>query len=346
MIDKGFLYKSLDVIAAFFIALVISYLITPTVRVFAKRLGFVDRPTDEKVHRHATPLLGGLAIYIGYFLAVVFTLGFDRDILSIFLGGTMLAAVGIFDDRYGMMPKVKLFGQLIAALTVVKMGIKVEFIGNYYLASVFSCIWIIGITNAINLVDGLDGLSGGITAISAFFFGLLSWERGDFSVAVLAMALCGASLGFLRYNFPRAFVFMGDTGSLFIGFLLAVIAIKGSWASPSQLTSAAMPVFILGYPIFDTALVILSRIKEGRYIFQGGQDHPHHRLVLMGLKKTHAVVLIFVITFFLGLSGYMMSKIKSPATAIRLTVAVFAAMAVLATRLFMVDPYIVKRKVK
>ena len=139
---------------------------------------------------------------------------------------------------------------------------------------------------------------------------------------------------------------MGDTGSLFIGFLLATLAIKGSWASPTKITSAAMPVFILGYPIFDTMLVVFSRIKEGRSIFLGGQDHPHHRLVLMGLRNRHAVLLIFIITFLLGLGGYAISKTKDPAAAIWVTGGVFAGMAALAARLFLVDPYIIKRKAR
>ncbi|MDB4349454.1 undecaprenyl/decaprenyl-phosphate alpha-N-acetylglucosaminyl 1-phosphate transferase [Omnitrophica bacterium] len=346
MSAKDFFYSSLDIVAAFIISLTIAYLLTPTIRALAKRIGLVDKPSDETMHRHATPLLGGLAIFIAYFLAVIFTRGINRDIASILIGGTILLAIGIFDDRYGMMPKIKLFGQIIAALTVVKMGIKVEFIENYYLASVFSCIWIIGITNAINLVDGLDGLSGGITAISAFFFALLSWERGDFAVATLASALFGSSLGFFRYNFPRAFIFMGDAGSMFVGFILANIAILGSWTSPTQITSLAIPIFILGYPIFDTFLVVMSRLREGESVFIGRRDHPHHRFVQMGFKKKHAVLIIFSITFCLGLAGYALSKIKDPVAAIWLAAVVFLLMIALTVRLFMVDPYAAKAKKK
>ncbi|MFH1753522.1 MAG: MraY family glycosyltransferase [Candidatus Omnitrophota bacterium] len=344
--NKDFFYSSLDIVAAFLISATIAYLLTPTIRVFAKRIGLVAKVSDDTMHRHSTPLLGGVAVFAAFFLAVIFTYGVNRDIASVLIGAAILLLIGIFDDRYGMMPKIKLFGQIVAALTVVKMGVKVDFIENYYLASVFSCIWIIGITNAINLVDGLDGLSAGITAICAFFFGILSWERGDFAVGTLSFALCGSSLGFLRYNFPRAYIFMGDTGTLFVGFLLATIAILGGWSSSTQITSMAMPVFILGYPIFDTSLVIVSRLREGRSIFQGGHDHPHHRLVQMGFKKRHAVLMIFFITFSLGFSGYILSKIKSPVTAIWLMTIVLFSMSLLAFKLFLVDPYAKKEAKK
>lgn len=346
MSGKDFFYSSLDIIAAFIISLTIAYLLTPTIRVLAKRIGLVAKPSSHTMHRHATPLLGGVAIFIAFFLAIIFTAGIDKNIASILIGGTILLAIGIFDDRYGMMPKIKLFGQIIAALTVVKMGVKVEFVENYYLASVFSCIWIIGITNAINLVDGLDGLSAGITAISAFFFGLLSWQKGDFVVATLSFGLLGSSLGFLRYNFPRAFIFMGDAGSMFVGFLLATIAILGSWGAPTKITSAMIPIFILGYPIFDTGLVIISRMREGESIFIGRKDHPHHRLVQLGLKNKYAVVVIFIITFVLGLCGYIMSMIESPVAAFWLTAIVFVSMISFGIRLLMVDPYKNKPRMK
>lgn len=330
------LYSPIDVIGAFFISLILSYLLTPTAALLAKRIGMVDRPSSTKAHAHATPLLGGVAIFIAYFLAILFTAGINRSIASILIGGLILLTIGVIDDKMGIMPNIKLFGQLVAALIVVRMGIRVDFIKNYYFSIIFSCIWIIGITNAINLLDNLNGLSAGITTISAFFFSILAWERGDFFVATVAIALCGASLGFLRYNFPKAHIFMGDAGSLFIGFLLATIAILGSWASPTQITSLAMPILILGYPIFDTTLVTVSRIRGGRSIFQGGKDHSSHRLALLGLRKRRAVLLIFFINFCLGFSGYILSKVKSPFSAISIVLVVFLCMIGLGIRLGMV----------
>jgi len=327
----------IDVIAAFFISLVLSYLLTPAAGFFAGRLGFVDSPSSIKAHAHPTPLLGGAAIFVSFFLSIIFTAGFNKEIAAIIIGGTLLFMIGAIDDKIKMLPNIKLFGQLVAALAVVKMGIRVEFIKDYYLSTAFSLLWIIGITNAINILDNLNGLSAGISAISALFFGILAWERGGFLVATLSFGLCGGCLGFIRYNFPRASIFMGDAGSLFIGFLLATIAIMGNWASPTQITSLAIPIFVLGYPIFDTALVSISRTAAGRSIFQGGKDHSSHRLALLGLKKKRAVLLIFFINFCLGLSGYVISKQKNPLSAILIAVVVFLCMLALGIRLGMVE---------
>ncbi len=329
-------YTQVDIIGAFIISVVLSYLLTPTAGLVASRAGLVDSPSSRKAHAHPTPLLGGLAIFISYFLAIGFTGGAHNNAIAIFIGGLILLCIGIIDDKAGMMPNIKLFGQLVAALIVVKMGIRVDFIKNYYFSLIFSCVWIIGITNAINILDNLNGLSAGISAIAAFFFGLLAWERGDFAVATLALALCGSSAGFLKHNFPKAAIFMGDAGSLFMGFLLATIAILGNWSSPTQITSLAIPILILGYPIFDTTLVVISRISQGRSIFDGGKDHSSHRLAVLGLKKKRAVLLIFFINFCLGLSGYILSKLKSPVAALLVALVVFLCMIALGIRLGMV----------
>ena len=155
-------------------------------------------------------------------------------------------------------------------------------------------------------------------------------------MATLALALCGSSAGFLKHNFPKAAIFMGDAGSLFMGFLLATIAILGNWSSPTQITSLAIPILILGYTIFDTTLVVISRISQGRSIFDGGKDHSSHRLAVLGLKKKRAVLLIFFINFCLGLSGYILSKLKSPVAALLVALVVFLCMIALGIRLGMV----------
>lgn len=326
----------IDVVGSFLISLVLSYLLTPTAGVIAQKLGLVDKPSSIKAHAHPTPLLGGLAIFISFFLALIFTAGIDRNIFAMLIGGTLLFAIGVIDDKIGMMPKFKLFGQLVAALVVVRMGIRAGFIENYYLSMLFTCLWIVGITNAINLLDNLNGLSSGITAIAAFFFGMLALERGDLMIAALGFALCGSSAGFLKHNFPKAHIFMGDAGSLFIGFLLSTIAILGNWRSPTHITSLAIPILILGYPIFDTTLVIISRVKDGRSIFQGGKDHSSHRLALLGLRKRRAVLVIFSINVCLGLAGYILSKVSSPLTAIIIAAIAFLFMVGLGIRLGMV----------
>lgn len=310
-IFKEMPYSPMDVIGAFFVSLIVAYLLTPFAGYIAIKTGFLDKPANTKAHTKPTPLLGGVAIYIGFVLAMVFTLGLNKDILAIFLGGSLLLIIGIIDDKFGMMPNVKLFGQLVAALTVAKLGIHVAFIPNYYLSLLFTCFWIIGMTNAFNLLDNLNGLSAGIASISSFFFALLAWMRSDFMVAALAMGMCGSSLGFLKHNFPRANIFMGDAGSLLIGFVLSCIAIVGSWETPTKITSLAVPILILGYPIFDTTLVTIIRIKEKRSVFQGGKDHSSHRLALLGFKKKRAVLVIYAITFMLGLCAYALTKVSA-----------------------------------
>lgn len=325
------------ILGVLFLSFLLSYLFTPVAGFLANKVGMVDRPSSTKAHAHPTPLLGGLALFVSYFLALFFIAGLNRDIAAILIGGSILLIVGIIDDKVGIMPNMKLFGQLVAALIVVKMGIRVSFIENYYLSVIFSCIWIIGITNAINLLDNLNGLSAGITAIAAFFFGLLAFERGDIGIAMLGFALCGSSAGFLKHNFPKAHIFMGDAGSLFIGFLLSTVAILGSWSAPTHITSLAIPIFLLGYPIFDTTLVTVSRIRAGRSVFQGGKDHSSHRLALLGLKKRRAVLVIFFINFCLGLSGYILSKLYSKPAAILLALIVFLSMTGLGIRLGLVN---------
>ena len=330
------LYSPMDIIGALFIALILCYLLTPAAGLLARKIGLVDKPSSTKAHAHPTPLLGGLGIFTAFFLAVVFTTGINREVAAILIGGSILLIIGIIDDKIGMMPKIKLFGQLIAALTVVKMGIRVQFIDNYYLSMLFSCLWIIGVTNAINLLDNLNGLSAGITAICASFFGILAWGRGDFMVAALAMALFGSSVGFLKHNFPKARIFMGDAGSLFMGFTLSTIAILVNWSSPTEISSLSIPILILGYPIFDTTLVTLLRVRQGRSIFEGGKDHSSHRLALLGLRKKRAVLIIFFINLCLGFSAYILSKVKTPLTAILIAIVVFLSMIALGIRLGMV----------
>ena len=331
---KDMVYSPMDTIGAFFVSAIVAYLLTPFAGFVASKVKLLDKPANTKAHVHATPLLGGVAIYVAFFLGVIFTTGFNKDLLSIFIGGTLLLLIGIIDDKTGMMPNIKLFGQLIAALTVAKMGIRVAFIDNYYLSVLFTCFWIIGMTNAFNLLDNLNGLSAGIAVIASFFFALLAWLRGDFMVAAFAIALCGSSLGFLKHNFPKASIFMGDAGSLFIGFVLACVAIIGSWETPTKITSIAVPILILGYPIFDTTLVTIARIREKRSIFQGGKDHSSHRLALLGLKKRRAVLVIYGITSFLGLCAFVLTKLNA-FWALGLMSAAMLAMCILGMRLGM-----------
>ncbi|MCQ9207716.1 MAG: undecaprenyl/decaprenyl-phosphate alpha-N-acetylglucosaminyl 1-phosphate transferase [Omnitrophica bacterium] len=297
------MHTSWDVVGAFFVALIVSYGFTPLVRKLAFKLNALDHPEKKKAHVHPTPLLGGVVIYMAFLASVIFSIEVDRVLLGIFIGATMLLLLGLVDDKIGMMPQLKLCVQGLAALTVFKFGLHVVSIEDYYLSMAFTIFWIVGITNAFNLLDNLNGLSSGIAVISSAFIAAMAFFDGDYLTATLACGIAGSCMGFLKYNFPKASIFMGDSGSLVLGFLLASVAIMGSWETEKISLSVSIPIIIFGYAIFDTALVTVIRLREKRSIFQGGKDHSSHILAFVGLKKKRAVLLIFAISFFLGISA-------------------------------------------
>lgn len=330
--------KPLQIFETFFISAVVSYLITPFVRTIAVKLDYLDHPKDNKVHARPTPLLGGVSIYIAFIIAVIFKQNIMTlpVVKAIILGTSILLIIGLVDDKMGMMPTLKLLGQFLAAMVIIKAGLRLEFIKNYYLSVIITYIWIIGITNAFNLLDNMNGLSAGIAGISAMFFGLISFMEGQTIVSIVSFAVAGSSLGFIRYNFPKASIFMGDSGSLVLGYLLAAIAILGSWKTYILTTSLMIPVLILGYPIFDTTLVSVMRIIEGRSIFQGGKDHSSHRLALLGLKRFGAVLFIYTICICLGVVAVMVTKTHWT-IGVSLGAAAFIVMFAIGMRLAFVD---------
>ena len=313
-----------DNIEVFITTTVVAFLVTPLFKKIALQTGYLDHPLDIKAHAHPTPLLGGVSIYIAFMVGLFTTVKLSEDskLIGIIVGSTILLIVGLIDDRLGMIPELKLLAQFLAAIAVVKSGVRIEFLHNYYINVVVTYLWIIGITNAFNLLDNLNGLSAGIACISSLFLGATMCMDNRFEIAALSFALAGSCLGFLKHNFPRAHIFMGDTGSLVIGFLLASLVLLGSWNSADFTKSVAVPLIILAYPIFDTTLVSVMRILEGRSIFQGGKDHSSHRLALLGLRKKRAVLVIYAICFALGLSALIVrvSPFKISACVITLVV--------------------------
>lgn len=306
-----YLYSQYTVIGSFIMAFAFAYLMTPFFRMLALKFGYLDHPiSGKKSHAKPIPLLGGMAIVFAFFTGVLLTTRLESFLVPIFLGATVLVLFGLIDDRFGMMPNVKLTGQLIAALIVIRMGIKVETIQNHYLALVFTAFWIVGLTNSFNLLDNLNGLSSGIAAISAVFFALIAWNNGQMFVATISLALAGACLGFLKHNFPKANIFMGDVGSMFLGFILACISIIGCWKTEKISLSLSLPLLILSYPIFDTTLVTIIRILEKRPVFIGGKDHSSHILASLGLKKRKAVLYIYLICMITGIGAYIMSTMN------------------------------------
>ncbi len=300
-----------DVIEVIITTAAVAYLITPLLIKIAFRMNYFDHPRNTKIHAHPTPLLGGVGIYFAFMVGLLTSANLTSDprLWSIIVGSTLLLIVGLIDDKMGMMPEIKLLAQILAAIAVVKSGVRIEFLNNYYLNTIITYLWIVGITNSFNLLDNMNGLSSGIAAISASFFGIMMWNGNQAEMAILSFALAGACFGFLNHNFPKARIFMGDAGSLVIGFILSSIAVLGSWSTRFLTTSLALPIIILAYPIFDTTLVTIMRILEGRSVFQGGKDHSSHRLALLGLKRKGAVITIYLLCILLGIAALFVQKI-------------------------------------
>lgn len=283
--------------AIFAAALVLGLAITPVARLVALSTGVVDRPAARKLHTNVMPLMGGVAIYLACSVALL-AFG-DRFYLAqvvwILLGATTVSFLGLWDDRFHVPAYAKLLGQVVAAGILVYGGVQVEFLRVDALNVIATVAWVVGITNAMNLLDNMDGLSGGIAAVAAAFFFLLAAGSGQLLVGSLAAALLGASLGFLYYNFNPARIFMGDSGSLFIGFILAAVGIKLRFASPDFVTWM-VPLFVLAVPLFDTTLVIVSRVRRGlNPLTHPGKDHVSHRLVALGWTHREAVMALYLV---------------------------------------------------
>ncbi|RME43740.1 MAG: undecaprenyl/decaprenyl-phosphate alpha-N-acetylglucosaminyl 1-phosphate transferase [Chloroflexi bacterium] len=276
---------------------------TPVARWVAARTDTVDRPSGRKLHLEPIPLLGGAAIYVAFILALL--LFGDRfyisQLVGILIGATLVSFLGIWDDRHSISPLLKLAGQALAAMALIATGVHVNLFPGTALDIVITLIWVIGITNALNLLDNMDGLSGGIAAIAAGFFLLMAALNGQFLVGSLAAALLGACVGFLRYNFNPAQIFMGDAGSLFLGFVLAAVGIKLRFPGNTYTVTWMIPVLVLGLPIFDTTLVFVSRLRRGVNPFTAaGKDHISHRLVARGRSQREAVMTLYLTACALG----------------------------------------------
>nr|WP_277999018.1 MraY family glycosyltransferase [Moorella sulfitireducens] len=296
----------------------ISFIVTPFLCRVAPRLGAVDKPDARKVHHTPTPRLGGVAIYAG-FLGAFALLGYHGDkYLGLLLGGTFIMLVGLVDDLKNISPRLKLMGQIIAAAIVVAFGVRVEFLTNPFdgllilgkLAIPVTIFWLVGVTNALNLVDGLDGLAAGTSFIAAVTIAVVAWFNGEGVVALLSLALAASVLGFLPFNFHPARIFMGDSGSMFLGFNLAALAVVGLTKS-ATVVSLLVPVVILGLPILDTVLAIIRRYLNHRPIFAPDKGHLHHCLLAQGLTQRQAVSIIYLVNACLGGSAVLLTRLTT-----------------------------------
>ncbi|WP_420642867.1 glycosyltransferase family 4 protein [Candidatus Leptofilum sp.] len=297
------------VLAIFLMALSVTVISIPWVRRLALRTGFVDSPAKRKLHSTPMPLLGGVAIFGGAVLAVIaFVPAFPNTVAGVLLSLTVVALVGLLDDRYGLPAWVKLTGQFVGFLILALFDIRVKLPLPEFLNYTITFIWLAGISNAVNFLDNMDGLSAGVSGVAAAFIMLLGLQNDQFLVAGLAAAVFGACLGFLRFNFKPAQIFMGDTGSLFLGFILALLGLQLRFPANSSFVTWMVPVFILGLPIFDTTLVIVSRLRRGVSPNTAGKDHLSHRLVQRGFSQREAVLLLYLLTGASGMIGVFVTE--------------------------------------
>lgn len=286
---------------ALLVAFAVSVAATPLVIRVATRRGFVSRPKADRWNARSIPLMGGVALYLGVTTGVLCFAEFTQEMVGVLLGGTLIFILGIIDDVLQIKPSSKFLGQILASCVVIYAGLKFDLIPNPFLNLFLTLLWLVGITNAFNLLDNMDGLSAGVAAISSLTTFVFSLIQGLPAISVLSLSILGASLGFLVFNFNPARIFMGDCGSLFLGFTLACTTILGSWEQASNLFGIlAVPSLALGVPIFDTLLVTVSRILSGRAVSAGGRDHTSHRLVALGMSERKAVLSLYALCAALG----------------------------------------------
>jgi len=292
-------------------AFVLAAAATPFFRRVASTFGLVDMPSPRKMHARPMPLMGGLAIYVAFLLALLLfgDRFYVRQMVGILVGATVCSLAGLWDDRRGLGVGAKLAAQLVAVAILVLTNVRVRLVRVPALDIVLTTIWVVGVTNAMNLLDNMDGLSGGVGAVAAAFFLVLAAMSGQYLVGALSAALLGACIGFLLYNANPATIFMGDSGSLFLGFLLAVTAIKLRFPTNVVQVTWMIPVLVLGVPLFDTTLVVLSRLWRGvNPLTAAGKDHTSHRLVDMGYTQREAVLTLYLAGCGLGVLAIYVSQ--------------------------------------
>ena len=305
--------------AALAAAALVALLTTPVVRSLAFRVGAVDVPKDgRRMHDHPIPRMGGLAIFFGFLLSVLLFLPLTPQLRGMLMGGVIIVILGIFDDIFALPALPKLLVQIGAALVAVLHGNVIQVLSNPnifssdpywdlgFLSVPITVVWIVGITNAVNLIDGLDGLACGVSTISSMTLLVIALVVLEPDVALITAALAGGCLGFLPYNLNPAKIFMGDTGSTFLGFILAVVSIQGLFKFYTFI-SFAVPFLMLGLPIFDTCFAIIRRLAKGQSPMAPDRGHIHHRLIDMGFSQKQAVAMLYVISAILGLSAVVLT---------------------------------------
>ncbi len=310
-------------ILSFFLSFLLALYITPRMREVALRLNIVDKPDNVlKKHKEPVPYMGGMAIYISFIITLALTFDFGKEVLALLLGGSIVFITGLIDDFKVLNPDLKLFGEGLAILALMKAGImiKLTFV-PLWISIPVSFFWLLGITNAFNLIDIMDGLSGGVAFVICTYLFLVAAINGRIMIAIMTLSLGGSILGFLKLNFYPAKIYLGDAGSLFIGLMLGALAMIGTYTN-KNVVSALAPVLIFAVPIFDTIFVSYVRFRRGRSIFLGSNDHFALRLKKLELTPVQIMLLSCCITICLGGVGVWMIHLTNLEAAILFSVAV------------------------
>lgn len=321
---------------AFVVSFVFSFASTPLVKRLAFKIGAIDVPKDNRrMHKKPIPRLGGLAIICGFLVSVLcFNIGFSKQLLATLGGAAIIVVMGVIDDCKNLNAKLKFLVQILAALVVIYFGdIKINvfthpnvfgseqyWILPQWLSVAVTVIWIVFITNAVNFIDGLDGLAAGVSAIMSVSLVFISARMGEYSIALIGISLMGGCFGFLPFNFNPAKIFMGDTGSTFLGFMLATVSVQGMFKSYAVI-SFAVPLLILGLPLFDASFAMLRRILTGKSPMVADRGHLHHRLIDMGFSQKQTVFILYAISGVLGITAVLLAE-SGPLRALILVICV------------------------
>ena len=309
----------IKMLLAFAVSLLVAYVMTPPVKRFAEKVGAIDVPRDNRrVHDHPIPRMVGLAIFIGFVLSLIFFVPMSTKVLGLLVGSVIIAVMGGVDDIVSLNPWVKLAGQIVAALVAIRCGLVFDVISNPnifaeetyieigWLSIPLTMLWIVGCTNAVNLIDGLDGLAVGVSAISSMTMLIVSLFVSEPVVSIILAALTGACLGFMPYNLNPAKIFMGDVGSQLLGFVLSTASIMGLFKLHAIITFF-VPLLALALPLADTIFAFFRRILHGQSPFKADKGHFHHRLLAMGLNQKQVVAVLYGISAVLGLLAVLMA---------------------------------------
>lgn len=310
------------IFGSFLVAFLVALATTPFAIRLAPKIGAMDIPKDDRrMHKKPMPRFGGLAMFLGTTVSLLVFLHSNEHIMAVIVGGVLVYCLGVVDDLKNLDAKVKFFCELLVAVLMYYMGLRIEFIDNYFgpgqwrfgavLCFVVTVLWIVGITNTINLVDGLDGLAAGIATIASCSVAYVAYIHGDkyglLIVCAAMMAVAGGAMGFLPYNFFPAKIFMGDSGSLFLGFMIASLSVVGP-LKKSTFIAVVIPVLVLGVPIFDTFFAILRRAVNKRPIMEADRGHLHHHLMASGYGQRRAVLMLYGISAIMGMAAVLISR--------------------------------------